>query len=97
MRVFDIVLGDDLDLEFTAQGDFSIDESTAQHINHILLAAKGDYRAFPLLGADIARLVSEEQSPSLVRQDVQEELERDGLRVQAIRFEEKVEIIAEYK
>jgi hypothetical protein len=96
MKVYDMILGDDLDLEFS-QGDFSIDESTAQHINHILLAAKGDYREFPLLGADIARLVSEEKNPSLVRQDAQEELERDGLRVQAINFNEKITVIAEYK
>lgn len=96
MKVYDVLVGDDLDLEFV-QGDFSIDESTAQHVNHILLATKGDYRAHPLLGADITRLVSEDKSPNLVQQDVQEELERDGMRVQAVRFGEVVNIEAEYK
>jgi hypothetical protein len=95
-QVNDIIIYDDLDLEIE-NGDFVIDKSTAQHINHILIANKGDYRQTPLLGADIQRLLSDEANPNEVKADIQAELEKDGLQIEEISLQEKIKIIAAYK
>jgi hypothetical protein len=95
-QVFDIIIFDDLDLEIK-DGDFVLEESTGQHINHILIANQGDYRQTPLLGADIQRLLSDEANPNEVKADIQAELEKDGLQIEEISLQEKIKIIAAYK
>lgn len=51
----DILLKDgDLDI---AGGDLVWDESAAQHVEHLLLAQKGDYKQSPLTGVGIADYV----------------------------------------
>lgn len=94
--VFDFAIGEDLDLAFE-DGDLVVEESTAQHINFVLIANKGDFRQFPLLGADIQRLLSDEANPNEVKADIQDELEKDGLRVHQINIKDKINIVAEYK
>lgn len=39
--------------EIFKDGDFNIGHSDEQHIEHILLAQKGDYKQHPLLGVGI--------------------------------------------
>lgn len=95
MKVSDILLDEALDLLFE-NGDFVIGESTGQHIEELLLLSKGGLRASPLLGADIERLKNEDAYFAEVKADMQEALETDGLKVNSISFNEKLQINAEY-
>ena len=36
-------------------GDIKIDESDTQHVEHILIADRGQFRQFPLIGVGISR------------------------------------------
>lgn len=95
--VYDIIIADDQDLEFK-NGDFLVGESTGQSVNFIMVANKGDFVEFPLVGADITRLLSEEANPNEVKADIQSELEKDTLRVQDISIVNSVITVnAEYK
>lgn len=95
--VYDIIIANDQDLEFL-DGDFLIDESTGQSINFLMIANRGDFVEFPLVGADVTRLLSEEANPNEVKADIQNELEKDNLKVQDISIIESViNVIAEYK
>jgi len=94
--VYDIKLDNNYDLAIE-NGDFVIGESTTQHINLIALAAKGEWRETPLIGADIRRLLSDETSANDVRADIQTELERDGMKVNTIELGETLTINAEYR
>lgn len=51
----DIIL-EDGDLKFS-DGDLVWDESAEQHVEHLLLAQKGDYKQTPLAGVGIADYV----------------------------------------
>lgn len=95
--VYDIIINNDQDLEFL-NGDFRIDESTGQSINFLMIANRGDFVEFPLVGADVTRLLSEEANPNEVKADIQNELEKDRLKVQDISIVDSViNVIAEYK
>ena len=55
MEATDLLLGADNDLQISPTGDFVFDLSDEQHISHILIADKGNFREHPLLGVGIAR------------------------------------------
>lgn len=95
MKVFDILLDDDLDLLFE-NSDFAIGESTGQHIEHLLILAKGGLRSAPLLGANVTRLQNDDAYFGEVKADIQETLEIDGLKIKSIAYNQKLTIDAEY-
>ena len=51
----DILFNEDLEV---LNGDFSIQESDQQHINHIMRANKGHYYQFPLIGLGGVKLIN---------------------------------------
>lgn len=74
------------DLWFDA-GDIVVGESTLQHVRDILVAEKGDFTQFPLIGAGIFREVLNSEGEAGIRLIIQREMERDGLRVHRLRIE----------
>jgi len=53
----DILMDENGDV-YAKTGDFVIDASDDQHVQHILESAKGDYKQFPLIGANIMQLLN---------------------------------------
>lgn len=70
-----------LDLQIVA-GDFKVGDSTTQHQQLILLAAKGDFKLSPLLGVDVFKHLHD-NSTTLAR-DTRVEFIKDGMQVHAI-------------
>lgn len=65
-----------------ANGDFKVGDSTFQHQQHLLLAAKGDYKITPDVGVDaMSNLHS--QNNTLAR-DARLEFIKDGMTVNQI-------------
>ncbi len=69
------------DLQIAA-GDFKVDDSTTQHQQLILLAAKGDFKLNPLVGVDVFKHLHD-RSDTLAR-DARVEFIKDGMQVKAI-------------
>lgn len=73
----DILLDDNNDICFE-NGDFLIGESTELEIERILLAFKGSFKEFPLLGVEIIRKLKSRESEQNIRREVREQLNYDG-------------------
>jgi len=58
-------------------------ESTEQHQRDILLAGKGHFKSFPLIGVDAMSYVNEENPDSFFR-SVRKEFARDGMTVKRL-------------
>lgn len=80
----DILFTDDLEL---TNGDFSIGESNNQHIQHILLSNKGEYKATPEIGVGLDKMLNTED-PMEFLIEAKKNLEYDGMSVQNIAFTE---------
>jgi hypothetical protein len=93
MKVFDVAFSEDLIFK---KGDFYLTESTAQHIEHLVITQKGDYKYAPTLGASIREALSDEAGFLRVQGRIQETLEADGLNVKSLKLSEKLYIEAEY-
>jgi len=96
MEVFDIMLDANKDLA-VVNGDFVRDESTAQHIGLLLESEKSDWRASPISGVGIRGSISDDGSLLQLQGSIQEELERDGMTVIALKIDSQIRIKAEYK
>lgn len=83
-----IKLTDTCDLDITVRRDdtglivsgLTIDETTAQNQKLILLAQKGDFKEFPLLGVGISDYLDDTEADQLFR-EVREQFVSDGMRV----------------
>lgn len=73
----DILLDENKDLRIE-NGDFVIGESTAQEIELILTAFKGEFKEYPLLGAEIIRKLKSRETTQGIRREINEQLEYDG-------------------
>lgn len=69
------------DLQIVA-GDFKVGDSTTQHQQLILVAAKGDFKLSPLVGVDAFKHLHD-HSNTLAR-DARVEFIKDGMQVRAI-------------
>lgn len=82
-------------------GDFKIDDSDSQHVEHILIANKGQFRQFPLIGMGIGRSLNGSINSQSLRQQIKIQLESDGFNVRQIQIdpndELKIDIDAERK
>lgn len=98
MEVFDFILDDTGDLVM-ASGDLVVDESTLGHQRDLLLANKGDFRQFPLIGVGVERELLNDIGPSDLRVMIQREFERDGMLIDRLRVtgELEVDIVARYR
>lgn len=87
------LVGGDLKID---NGDFVIDESTAQHQYCILLACNGDYKHDPMLGVDALNYINEDNVPDIMR-EVRMQFTKDGMRVDKADYKNGVlNIIAHY-
>ena len=68
-------------------GDFKIVESDQAHIEHILEARPGDFKEFPLLGANVFQFLNAPGGLQAVKRKIINQLEGDNYR--------KIVIIAE--
>lgn len=78
MKVFDLLLDDDLDLAVEG-GDFVIGESTQQHQQLILWTEQGEWRDSPAVGVGISSMLLDEAGPGDIILAVQQQMEADGL------------------
>jgi len=61
-------------------GDFEIGESTQQEIENILIAFKGEYKQYPLLGAGLQKMLKARNTRQGITREVNEQLQYDGFR-----------------
>lgn len=97
-RVFDIALHTDGELLFK-NGDLAIQESTEQHMEALIIAEKGEYKATPLVGVGIKTFLNDDvvYSDDLKRA-ISEELEGDGMAIEDMNISNinDIKITAEY-
>ncbi|GAA4271625.1 hypothetical protein U6A24_13650 [Aquimarina gracilis] len=79
----DFLIEEDIIIE---EGDFKIGESDQQHISHILLAQKGEYKEHPLLGVGIERYLKGDNTINRLRleAEVEKQLTYDGFNVKVL-------------
>jgi hypothetical protein len=87
MSYKDIITDENGDIEFV-NGDLKIDESDAQHVDHIVTADKGQFRQFPLVGVGIGRLLNGTPNKIEVQQQIKVNLESDGYNVRQITIDQ---------
>ncbi len=80
----DILVDDDDDL-IIDKGDFVIDMSNYQHIKHILQAAPGHYKQWPLLGANII-MMKKGSFDGEMRRNISLQIQADGYDSNKIKF-----------
>jgi hypothetical protein len=97
-EVFDIAIDNTGELLFS-NGDFAIKESTEQHMEALIIAEKGEYKATPLVGVGIKTYLNDDvvYSDDLKRA-ISEELEGDGMAIEAMNISNinDIRITAEY-
>ncbi|GGF22195.1 hypothetical protein [Hymenobacter cavernae] len=84
MSVLDILLGEGFDLAFTAQGDFAVGESDAQHVDLLLQTMQGEWREDALVGVGVTRYLKSPYGPAQASQlsrEITIQLVRDGFTV----------------
>lgn len=101
MAYKDMITDQSNDLEFV-NGDIRINESDSQHVEHIMIADKGQFRQFPLIGVGIKRQLNGSFNPQEVKQNIKLQLESDGYNVRQVVIEPtiddfKIDIDAERK
>lgn len=83
MSYKDLITDADGDLIFI-NGDIKINESDTQHVEHILITDKGQFRQFPLIGVGVARYYHGSVNKQELKQSVKLQLESDGYNVRQI-------------
>ncbi|MDT8346653.1 MAG: thymidylate synthase, partial [Flavobacteriaceae bacterium] len=72
----DILINDD-DIAFI-NGDFSVGESDAQHVEHIVIAYPGEFKKWPQLGFSAISYIKRNIRPEEFKRDLKLQLEFDG-------------------
>lgn len=62
-------------------GDFDIGESTEQNMQQILLAKPGYFKQFPEVGVDIEQYINDDKNLNVLKKQITEQLEADGMKV----------------
>lgn len=75
----DFTVDDNYDLVIK-NGDFAIGDSNSQEIDLLVRSFKGDWKQYPLLGAELLRLVKGRATEVRIKRDITEELKDDGFR-----------------
>ena len=97
MKVFDLLLDDDLDLDVRG-GDFAITESTQQHQKLILETEKGEWRESPAVGVGINSMLLDEAPAGDIILEIQQQVEADGQVISqlTVTADKKLSLIASY-
>lgn len=92
----DIALDADGDL-LIENGDFVAKPSDKNHIQHIIEAAKGNWRFAPLLGVDITQYINATGTAihDKIKKNIKRELERDGYVVKIVKLTENQPIMVD--
>lgn len=73
----DFLLDDDGDL-LIRDGDFVIGDMEPQHVDDLAFSFKGEWKEWPLLGAEAQRKLKQRESITKLKKDIRKELEDDG-------------------
>lgn len=84
----DILLNENGDLKIV-KGDFVIDDSDNQEIEALLISVKGEFKEFPLVGADIGRLIKSRSGQTKALKEIKTQLINDGFDEDAIDIDKK--------
>lgn len=79
----DIILDENFDAVIFG-GDWKVENSDQQHVEHLLLVDKGQLRQYPTAGVGIRRYINASIDPVALKQIIRVELENDGNRVNNI-------------
>lgn len=94
--MIDVKLNSVNGIEFEG-GDFATGESTRQHQQLLILSNKGDWKQRPTVGIGIYSFYKEDNIGGFLA-EVKQELEKDGMRVKDIKYQQtELVIIAEYE
>ncbi|MBK6611837.1 MAG: hypothetical protein IPI59_15675 [Sphingobacteriales bacterium] len=89
MLSHDILLTNDHDLQFE-KGDLKVDLSDEQHIAHILVTDKGNWRQYPLLGVGLHRWLEADTSQEQIltlKNKIKQNLIYDNFDVKSIKID----------
>ena len=84
MAIFKDIITDSTNDLIIENGDFKLNESDSQHVEHIITADKGQFRQWPLIGVGINRLINGSINPQALKQVVKLNLESDNYNVRLI-------------
>ena len=77
--------------------DLVVGDTTLQNQELILLAQPGEWKEHPMVGCGIEGITNDNDT-NVWRRDIREQLQRDGMTVRSIRFnQDNIEIDAEYE
>lgn len=81
---------------FIKDGDFAIGESTQQEIKLLLTSKKGEWKLYPLVGANIQQFLKQREGITSVIREGKIQLKNDGLVINKFKIEDnKINIDAE--
>lgn len=89
------IITEDNDLKI-ANGDFVVEESKAQHIEHILMVHKGQFYQYPLLGVGIKSKIKgdgEDIKGEIIKQLKSDNIEIDKISIEFEQEELKITIL----
>lgn len=78
-------------------GDFFVAESDQQHIEHIMIADKGQFRQWPLIGVGIRRQINGSINKIDLKQDIRVQLRSDNFTVKRVDIENDFTITIDAK
>lgn len=84
MAIFKDIITDSTNDLIIENGDFKLNESDSQHVEHIITADKGQFRQWPLIGVGINRLINGSINPQSLKQVIKLNLESDNYNVRLI-------------
>lgn len=79
----DIIFTDDLVIE---NGDFLVDPSDGQHVEHIMRADRGQYRQWPLVGVGLQKAKSSSLRPQELKQEIKLQMRGDNMTVKTLKI-----------
>jgi hypothetical protein len=84
MAIYTDIITDSTNDLIIENGDFKLNESDSQHVEHIITADKGQFRQWPLIGVGINRLINGSINPQSLKQVIKLNLESDNYNVRLI-------------
>jgi hypothetical protein len=90
------ILFDDNDV-IVKDGDFFISDSDQQHIKHILIADKGQFRQWPLIGVGIRRQSNGSTNKQDLKQLIRVQLRSDNFTVKKLEISGTMDITIDAK
>lgn len=83
----DILLDENGDLKIV-NGDFVVGDSDNQEIENLLIATKGEFKEFPLVGGDISKILKSRSGQTAALKEIKYQLKNDGFDISDIKIED---------